>query len=142
MTASFDESFDVVVIGFGFAGAVAAISAADAGASVLLAEKEPTPGGISICSYGAIRCAHSFADAFAYLQATNAGRTPEDVLRTVAEGMTTVEAEVRKLAAVSHAEVLTRENGGNYPFAGYQTFYDTNVVRVPGYDDPQELYPN
>lgn len=142
MTASFDESFDVVVIGFGFAGAVAAISAADAGASVLLAEKEPTPGGISICSYGAIRCAHSFADAFTYLQATNAGRTPEDVLRTVAEGMTTVEAEVRKLAAVSHAEVLTRENGGNYPFAGYQTFYDTNVVRVPGYDDPQELYPN
>lgn len=142
MTASFAESFDVVVIGYGFAGAVAAIEAADAGARVLLAEKEPAPGGISICSYGAIRCAHSAADAFAYLQATNAGRTPDDVLRTVAEGMTTVEAQVRELAAVSHAEILTRENGGNYPFPGYLTFYDTNVVRVPGYDDPNDLYPH
>src|SRR5580704_13110606 len=100
---AFDESYDVVVVGYGFAGAVAAIHAADAGARVLLAEKEPAPGGISICSYGAIRCAHSAGDAFAYLQATNAGRTPEDVLRVVAEGMTTVEADVRKLAAVSHA---------------------------------------
>src|SRR5271155_40775 len=111
----FDESYDVVVVGYGFAGAVAAINAADAGARVLLAEKEPAPGGISICSYGAIRCAHSAADAFAYLQATNAGRTPEDVLRTLAEGMTTLEAEVRVLAGAAGAEVLTRENGGDYP---------------------------
>ena len=142
MTQTFDESFDVVVVGYGFAGAVAAINAADAGARVLLAEKEPAPGGISVCSYGAIRCAHSFDDAFAYLLATNAGRTPEDVLRTVAEGMTTVEADVRTLAAVSDAEVMTRENGGNYPFAGYETFYDTNIVRVPGYDHPQDVYPH
>ena len=142
MTAAFDESFDVVVIGYGFAGAVAAIHAADAGARVLLAEKEPTPGGISICSYGAIRCAHSAADAFAYLQATNAGRTPDDVLRTLADGMTGLEDEVRALAALPQAEIFTRDNGGNYPFPGYETFYDTNVVRVPGYDDPQTLYPN
>lgn len=140
--ANFDETFDVVVVGYGFGGAVAAISAADAGARVLLAEKEPSPGGISICSYGAIRCAHNADEAFAYLQATNAGRTPEDVLRTLADGMTVLESEVRALAAVSEAEIFTRENGGNYPFRGYQTFYDTNVVRVPGYDDPHTLYPH
>ncbi|HEV8023173.1 MAG TPA: FAD-binding protein [Candidatus Lustribacter sp.] len=140
--ASFDESYDVVVVGYGFAGAVAAINAADAGARVLLAEKEPAPGGISICSYGAIRCAHSASAAFAYLQATNAGRTPDDVLRTLAEGMTTLEADVRELAGAAGAEILTRENGGNYPFPGYETFYDTNVVRIPGYDEPQSLYPN
>jgi succinate dehydrogenase/fumarate reductase flavoprotein subunit len=138
----FNESFDVVVIGYGFAGAVAAINAADAGARVLLAEKEAAPGGISICSYGAIRCAHSAAAAFTYLQATNAGRTSDDVLQALADGMAGVEADVRKLAAASDAEIRTRENGGNYPFPGADTFYDTNIVRVPGYDTPQALYPH
>ena len=46
----FDEVFDVVVVGYGFGGAVAALSAHDCGAEVLLAEKMPNPGGISICS--------------------------------------------------------------------------------------------
>ena len=32
----FDEEFDVVVVGFGFAGGVSAIEAHDAGAKVLL----------------------------------------------------------------------------------------------------------
>jgi succinate dehydrogenase/fumarate reductase flavoprotein subunit len=139
---TFDESFDVIVIGYGFAGAVAAINAADAGARVLLAEKEAAGGGISICSYGAIRSAHSAEDAFAYLKATNGGRTSDDVLVTLAEGMARVESEVRALAATSDAEIMTRENGGNYPFPGSPTFYDTNVVRVPGIDSPEALYPH
>jgi len=142
MVPPFDERFDVVVVGFGFAGAVAAINAADAGARVLLAEKETHPGGISICSYGAIRSAHSASDAFAYLQATNAGRTAADVVQALADGMATVEHDVRALAAVSNAEVVVRENGGNYPFPGADTFYDTNIVRVPGHDNAEALYPD
>ena len=47
----FDETFDVVIAGFGLAGAIAAITAADAGAKVLLIEKSEVPGGLSICSY-------------------------------------------------------------------------------------------
>ena len=35
----FDESYDVVIVGFGGAGAAAAIAAADEGAKVLLLEK-------------------------------------------------------------------------------------------------------
>ena len=31
-TAEFDETFDVIVIGYGFAGALTAITAADSGA--------------------------------------------------------------------------------------------------------------
>ena len=50
----FDETFDVVVVGYGFAGGVSAIQAARGGAHVLLIEKMPDPGGISICSHGAI----------------------------------------------------------------------------------------
>ena len=54
----FDETFDVVIVGFGLAGGIAAINAADAGAKVLLIEKSEVPGGLSICSYGAVRSAH------------------------------------------------------------------------------------
>ena len=57
-TLSFDEEFDIIVVGYGFAGALAAITAADAGCRVLLAEKAENPGGISICSGGAMRSAH------------------------------------------------------------------------------------
>ncbi len=139
---AFDESFDVVVVGFGFAGAFAAIHAADAGCRVLLAEKQPIPGGISICSYGSMRSAHDADAAFAYLKATNAGRTPDDISRALADGMTKIEAEIRELAKVSNAVVETRDNGGNYPFPGYDTFYDTNIAQVPGYDDSRMLYPH
>ena len=76
-TGAYDETYDVVVVGYGFAGGIAAIEAARHGAKVLLCEKMPRPGGISLCSGGAVRCATNAEDAFAYLQATNAGTTPD-----------------------------------------------------------------
>jgi Succinate dehydrogenase/fumarate reductase, flavoprotein subunit len=93
----FDEIFDVIVVGYGFGGAVAAIEAADNGAKVLLCEKMPQPGGVSICSGGAVRCAEDADDAFKYLKATNSGTTPDDVLRVLAVGMTEAEDYVKKL---------------------------------------------
>ena len=138
----FDEEFDVVVIGYGFAGALAAITAADKGCKVLLAEKAGNPGGISICSGGAMRSAHDADEAFAYLKATNGGRTPDDVIRVLADGMTTIEQEIRKLAAVSGASITTREKGGNYPFPGVDTFYHTNITSVPGHETQEGTYPH
>jgi len=55
--ASGAAEYDVVVIGYGFAGAAAAIATCDEGARVLLIEKMPDPGGISICSGGSARSA-------------------------------------------------------------------------------------
>ena len=37
-----DAEYDVVIAGYGFAGAAAAIAAADAGANVLMVERRPT----------------------------------------------------------------------------------------------------
>src|SRR5579862_2001643 len=91
-TGDFDESYDVIVVGYGFGGGIAAIEAARHGAKVLICEKMPQPGGISICSGGAVRCATDAEAAFAYLQATNAGTTPDDVLRALADGMATAES--------------------------------------------------
>jgi len=64
----FAESFDVIVVGYGYAGAIAAIEASDAGARVLLLEKMPHAGGISIMSGGAVRSAFDGDKAFQYLK--------------------------------------------------------------------------
>ena len=146
----FDETFDVVVVGFGLAGGIAAINAAQGGAKTLLIEKSEAPGGLSICSYGAVRSARDAASAFAYLKATNDGRTPDDVLRALADGMCGIESYARELAQVNDAVVTTsiednarsgrledpnrRRLSGNYPFPGTETFYHTTVVDVPGFD--------
>ena len=84
---TFDETVDVVVAGFGHGGAISAITAADNGAKTLIIEKSSVPGGLSICSYGAVRSARDREGAFNYLQATNGGRTPAAVNRALADGM-------------------------------------------------------
>jgi succinate dehydrogenase/fumarate reductase flavoprotein subunit len=136
----FDEEFDVVVVGYGFAGGVAAIEAANAGARVLLVEKMPDPGGISICSHGAVCSTRNPEGAFAYLKATNAGRTPDAVLKALADGMEDLEAYVRDLAAGSGAEFMIRERGGNYPLPGEDAFHYTQIISIPNVD-PAQAYP-
>ncbi len=142
MSASerFDEEFDVVVVGYGFAGGVSAIAAADGGARVLLVEKMPDPGGISICSHGAVCSTRNPEGAFAYLKATNAGRTPDDVLKALADGMEELDSYVRELAEVTGAEFMIRERGGNYPLPGADAFHYTQITAVPNFDTAQ-VYP-
>lgn len=48
----FEEVWDVVIVGSGFAGMAAAIEAGKAGARTLVLEKMPTPGGNSIIDEG------------------------------------------------------------------------------------------
>ena len=150
VTTAFDETYDVVVVGFGLAGGIAALNAAQAGARTLLVEKSAVPGGLSICSYGAVRSARDPEQAFLYLKATNDGRTPDDVLRVLAEGMCELETYVRELGAINNAVIMTsveenalrekntdpvrRRISGNYPLPGTETFYHTTVVDVPGFD--------
>jgi succinate dehydrogenase/fumarate reductase flavoprotein subunit len=156
VTSVAKETFDVIVAGFGFGGAISALNAAQCGAKTLLIEKSTQPGGLSICSYGAVRSAADPDKAFQYLKATNAGRTPDSVVRALAEGMCDVERYVRELATVNGATITTskdqapapdrsnapyvheqkpqRRNSGNYPLPGTDTFYHTTVEEVPGFD--------
>ncbi len=54
-----DEAYDVVVVGSGFAGLAAAIEAKEAGSSVMVLEKMPTHGGNSIINGGVMAVAGS-----------------------------------------------------------------------------------
>ena len=59
MPKKWDETFDIVVIGSGFAGLAAAYEAKKAGASVVVLEKMRTPGGNSIINGGVVSAAGS-----------------------------------------------------------------------------------
>jgi len=133
------SDFDVIVVGFGYAGGVAAIAAHDAGARVLLLEKQPDPGGISVTSAGGVRCTRDPEAALRYLLATNGETTPEPVLRRLAEGMAEMERFVGDLARKLGAVSAMRPASGNYPFPGADAFGFVNIDAVPGFEPARDL---
>jgi succinate dehydrogenase/fumarate reductase flavoprotein subunit len=71
---------DVVVVGFGGAGATAALSAAHAGAQVILVEKNPEGGGNTKYSGGTLRTYSDHKKAADYFEALCDGATERDVI--------------------------------------------------------------
>jgi hypothetical protein len=77
---------DVVVVGYGGAGIVAAVTAAENGAKVICLEKAIyRGGGNTSVNLGEFVCPTSKADAIAYLTAACKGNTPGDVIEAWAE---------------------------------------------------------
>ncbi len=132
--SAFDESVDVIVVGCGYAGANAAIAASDSGASVLILEKMPDPGGISICSGGGVRIADDADAAFSYLVRTNGQTAPDNVLKALADGMTQIDQQVKAYATAVGASVAYRDAPGIYPFDGRDTFRFVMIDDIPGFD--------
>lgn len=89
----YDLETDVVVVGYGFAGAVAAITAHDHGASVTIIEKMPQPGGNSRVSGGNClvpkRTKEAVEGFTEYLKTLGFGTTdPEIIEQFVIEALT------------------------------------------------------
>ena len=116
-------------------------SAHDASARVLLIEKMPDPGGISICSGRRVavsrRCC---AAARAYLNSTNGGATPEPINTDFADAMMELDAYVNSLAQACGATTTRVERLGNYPFEGFDRLYFLEIDTIPGFD-PKRDYP-
>ena len=136
-----DETWDVVVVGFGLAGGRAAIEAHDRGARVLLIEKTADPGGISICAGGGARTVLEREGGFAYLKATTGGSVPDDLLQSMVDGMMDLERDFRALAKVNGAEISARPLRGDYPFPGWDKLGVVEVTAIPGFD-PKIDYPH
>lgn len=133
---------DIVVVGFGFAGGVAAIEAHDQGRSVLILEKAAHPGGLSIVSGGGLavgRDPDSAPALFAYLQATCGGLTPDPVLWAMAEGMVALPAYLAYLQRVSNQElkdmraVIDPGAHATYPFPGAEAIRSMKIAQDPAF---------
>jgi succinate dehydrogenase/fumarate reductase flavoprotein subunit len=93
-------AYDVVVVGFGVAGATAAITAHDAGARVLVVEAAERGGGNAPYS-GGFLCDLPSDMAVDHLDALCFGRTPRDVLSAYADGLHTNEGWLHSIGATT-----------------------------------------
>ncbi|MFC1886214.1 FAD-binding protein [Thermodesulfobacteriota bacterium] len=85
-----DYDTDVLIVGYGAAGANAAIAAHDAGARVLIMEKLDYAGGNSGVCAGAMLIPASVDDAVRYYRALSFGTADEEVIRGFAEAMVNI----------------------------------------------------
>jgi succinate dehydrogenase/fumarate reductase flavoprotein subunit len=91
---------DVLVLGFGAAGAAAAIAAHDAGARVLIAEKTAAGGGNCLYSGGFLFDVDG-PRAVDHLDALCFGKTPRDVLAVFANGLHELPAWLESLGGAT-----------------------------------------
>ncbi len=95
------ETTDVVVVGYGPAGAAAAIAAHDAGAEVVVLESTDSGGGNALYSGGFLLDVPGAA-CVEHLRALCFGRTDPDVLETYASGLHVLPAWLESIGAETH----------------------------------------
>lgn len=106
------ERFDLVVVGFGGAGAAAAVTAHDAGARVLLLEKQErgahTPS--TRMSGGLVMVAGDPDAATDYFDACAGGMVPREVCAAWARGAVELEGWLAEVTGLSFSRIATAEH--------------------------------
>jgi succinate dehydrogenase/fumarate reductase flavoprotein subunit len=95
-----DNLYDVIVVGYGGAGAVSAITAHDKGASVLILEKMPGGGGNTRLSGGSFTVPTS-KDFTSYLDKLCFGTTEREILDVYTENAMKIEDWIKNLGGES-----------------------------------------
>jgi succinate dehydrogenase/fumarate reductase flavoprotein subunit len=93
-----DYETDVLIVGYGAAGANAAIAAHDAGARALIIEKLAFPGGNSGVCAGAMVIPETIEEAVRYYRALSFGTVDEEMIRAFAEEMVGIPRLLTSLA--------------------------------------------
>jgi len=99
MVPKWDRETDVLVVGYGAAGANAAIAAHGAGARVLILEKMGFPGGNSGVCAGAMLIPENLEDALRYYRALSFGTVDEEMIRAFAEAIVGLPRLLNELGA-------------------------------------------
>ena len=119
----FDKEADVVILGYGGAGACAAIEAHDAGAKVLILEKLPEGGGNTAVSSGGFMVPKSGDEAYEYLSATFEfadSEKDDELLRTFCREITTVKGFIEGLKPETKLMI--------YGYAGFKTLPHADTI--------------
>lgn len=95
-----DKEADVVIVGFGGAGAAAAIQVTEAGGKALVLEKMPHGGGNSAVCSGAMAIPNDLAKGIAYMKAQTFGTVDDDeLIKTFVESLMALPDWFRSLGA-------------------------------------------
>lgn len=133
MNKKWDMEADVVVVGYGLAGATAAVAAHDAGASVLLMEKLGVAGGNSILAGGGFIYSTDVKEAFKYLKACSGDRVDEDVINFMARGLVEFPSYLNQFAEAVGATIEFLDAPHLfYPFPGRDSFRALKVSSLAG----------
>ncbi|WP_028228529.1 FAD-dependent oxidoreductase [Paraburkholderia ferrariae] len=132
-----DEQADMVVVGYGGAGATFAFAAAEQGADVLILEKGAQGGGNSVCvAGGLIMTSVDEEESFKYLNWLCAGQTEESVLRHFVSSLKDIPSFQHKLELPLKDNPQPFSAPGFFPeFAGApgsQSIRGMSVVAAPG----------
>lgn len=107
-----DYEADVVIVGYGGAGACAAITCHDKGVTPLILEKAPMGGGNTCCAGGGSSIPSDVKGGMDYYRALTAGTVDEDLIRTWVEAICDLPRWFNDLGA----EIEMRPHHAMYPF--------------------------
>ena len=140
MPKKWNETYDVVVIGSGFAGLAAAYEAKKAGASVVVLEKMRTPGGNSIINGGIIAAAGSPLEAekglkdspqqlFEDMLREGLGYNYPELVKPMAEASVATVMWTKNELGAKYTDILVQEGGHAVP-RSYQTYNSSGSAIV------------
>lgn len=142
---NFYKKYDVIVLGFGDAGATAARFAADEGAKVLLVDSAPEgyEGGNTRYSAQMISTTRDYGNEKKYFAAlTKPMHYDEEVANTFVEGMANMSTYLQKYLGVEHPYSYREDFIGNPKFAAFDKALRDNTVEYkdfPGADQHDVL---
>lgn len=103
-----DMESDVVIAGYGGAGAAAAITAHDAGAKVIIVESLAEGGGNTLISMGGFLCPTNIQDAITYISALyefSHSEKDDEIIRVFAEGAVKIVEWVKGLKEGTEVQI-------------------------------------
>lgn len=104
-----DREADVLVVGYGGAGATAAIAAHDAGAKVVILEKNPEGGGNTRYSGGSVRAFLDVEKVVAYIEGFSFGAVGRDMIKTFVEEAMKSPEWIRSLGGETEHRIKEKE---------------------------------
>lgn len=124
-----DREADVVVIGYGGTGAVAAITVSEKGGEVLVLEKAPEPGGSTCTCSGGMTMPDTAEKAAKYITAVGLGSIDDEMATAYGEAWIEIEPWFKQHGG----RLVFSEHVSRWQFPGVEAPHKTASIETPGY---------